>query len=133
MRQFNFLIATIISCVVGSLTGCVIIPPLEPGAEKIVMIDRVPSKQCKLVGYVTSTDVNGVTQIFTSHEALQQNEINTLKNRALALGANTIVLVKHKTTYTRQGGLSWGNPNNPNNPIRVDTHVMSGKAYQCIA
>ncbi|MDX2164070.1 MAG: DUF4156 domain-containing protein [Gammaproteobacteria bacterium] len=105
---------------VSVLTGCASVP-LNPGAEKVVFTTTDVPSACKLLGQISSTDVNGVTTSYTSHANLQTMEINSLKNRALALGANVVVLTDHETKYI------------PGSRRQVDDHTLIGNAYVCSA
>lgn len=102
------------------MAGCSSITPLQPGAEKIVLTSNTSPSRCHYVGQVSAEDTNGVTQMYTTHQYLQTDEINAMKNQALKLGANVIVLTKHQTTYM----------NNRPDAI-LDTHSMMGNAYVC--
>jgi hypothetical protein len=101
------------------MSGCAI-APLQSGAEKISVINTIPNSQCRFIGTVAIHDVNGESQAFTSHADLQQAQTNTLKNQALALKANVVVLSLHKTTYRSIKSYQ-----------SVDEHSMAGKAYLC--
>ncbi len=118
-------IALKVKLVIGSLfvsvlAGCASVP-LDPGAEKVVFTAITVPQSCKSLGQISSTDVNGVTTAYTSHSNLQTMEINALKNRALALGANVVVLTGHQTKYV------------PGSRRQVDDHTLIGNAYVCPA
>lgn len=104
------------------MAGCTSAGSLQPGADKIVMATQSVPKSCRYLRQVSSSDINGSTQMYTSHKHLQADEINAMRNQALKLGANVVVVTDHRTTYVkrRSGTL-------------VDVHEMSGNAYACPA
>ncbi|QLH42415.1 MAG: DUF4156 domain-containing protein [Coxiellaceae bacterium] len=87
------------------------------------MTTQTAPKSCSYVGQVSAYDVNGSTQMYTSHKNLQADQINVMKNQALKLGANVIVVGVHQTTYMKRR----------EGTLLVDTHNMSGNAYVCPA
>lgn len=106
---------------VSVLAGCASVP-LDPGAQNVVFTTTSLPKSCQSLGQVSSTDVNGVTTSYTSHANLQMMEINTLKNQALALGANVVVLTGHRTVHGRGFARR-----------EIKTHTLTGNAYVCPA
>lgn len=102
------------------LSGCASVP-LDSGADKVIFTTATLPHSCRSLGQISSTDVNGVTSSYTSHRNMQTMEINTLKNKALSLGANVVVLTGHKTRYI------------PGSHRQVDTHTLIGNAYVCPA
>lgn len=113
----------------GLLAGCSTVA-LKPGAETVKVINVPAPKSCQFLGGVVNEDVNGATQSYTSHEHLQIDQLNTLKNKALALGANVIVLTDHQTTYAQRNALREKYQGAPTITV-VDTHRMAGEAYHC--
>lgn len=114
----------------GALAGCSTVA-LQPGAEaiKVTKAVKLPGG-CQRLGQVASKDVNGVTQSYQSHAHLQEDQLATLKNAALKLGANVIVLTEHQTTYVK----SQPSDNPRTLSYRgINTHRIAGIAYRCEA
>jgi hypothetical protein len=115
------------------LSGCASFVALKPGAEKVIFTTSTLPQTCRLLGQVSSGDKNGVSTNYISHANLQAIEINTLKNKAVSLGANVVVLTHHQTTYAERG-LPEDVPKflrNTPKYMRVDVHLLVGKAYIC--
>ena len=102
------------------MSGCTSNARLTSEGEKVMIYTSKAPKNCKLIGKVNAYDRNGVSQSYQSHEHLIKDEQNILRNKAAAIGANTVIISKHDQTYT-------GNPKND----FVDEHWMSGLAYKC--
>lgn len=109
------------------LAGCAVAPPMLPGAEKVRVTSEPVPKNCRNIGRVTADDTNGVTQSYTSHEHLIEDETNNLKDQAFAIGANTVQITQHETTYTQ----NYSEKPKVILPTQVDQHQLSGEAYFC--
>ncbi|WP_419419438.1 DUF4156 domain-containing protein [Legionella sp. D16C41] len=110
-----------IPVVLLALVGCSNNAALLPEAHLVTVAQsRTAIKQCKNLGKIMASDVNGVSQAYQSHEHLYQDEVNILKNKTAQLGGNTVVIISDKATYN-------GNPKTH----LVDTHTLEGIAYQC--
>ena len=97
------------------LTGCAT-APLIPGAEKVKVVDKRPQGQCKLIGPIWHSERSGISQSYQSEEHLRQDSINRLKNKAVKMGANQVVITKKEVTYTEH---------------QVDIYALKGRAYFC--
>jgi hypothetical protein len=99
--------------------------PLKPGAENVIVTDstHMPTS-CKKLGQVSAFDTNGSSVAFTSHERMQEYQLNSLKNKTVDLGGNVIVITAHETTYSDK---------HDKEPDALDTHLMQGNAYACSA
>lgn len=117
-KSVNLLV--IINCAIV-ISGCT--SALAPGAEKVLLTTQPVLDNCHYVGQVSARDINGATQMYTSHQHLQMDQMNHLKNQALTLGANLVVVTDHQTTYVKARHIE----------KRVDTHAMTGNAYICPA
>lgn len=119
----------LIACAItGLLTACATaVVPLQPGAENIKVITSPVPKSCKLLGQVERTDKNGQSQSYASHEHLQQDALNTLRNQGLKLGANVIALNQHDAVYAKH---SLGKESVAKVTV-LDNHTMAGNAYVC--
>ena len=95
-------------------SGCAI-APLVPGADAVVISSKKPA-HCKYIGPVWSFERNGVSQSYNSKEHLRQDVLNRLKNKAVEMGADTVVVTKTKVTYDSN---------------RVDLYEVKGSAYRC--
>ena len=101
------------------ITGCVT-QMLKPGAEKVYISAAPVSTHCKLMGAVSSTEVNGSTVPYTSEQNLKLAGLSSLKNQAYNLGANYVVLNQPQTTMSHRANFSL-----------INTQTMSGRAYKC--
>lgn len=121
----------LIACAItGLLTACATaVIPLQPGAEKIKVTTSPAPKSCKLLGQVERNDKNGQSQSYASHEHLQQDALNTLRNQGLKLGANVIVLTQHDVVYAKH---SLGKEAVAKVTV-LDNHTLAGNAYGCPA
>ncbi len=119
MKKLNYFFI-LANCTI-LVIGCTSIQPLQPGAEKVLITSNTVPRNCHYIGQVSDNDDNGSTQIYSSHQHLQADEINRLKNKALKLDANVVMLTSHQTSYVAT----------IDGRKRVDTHRMSGKAYFC--
>lgn len=108
------------------LTSCTVAPML-PGAEKVLVTSAPIPKNCRDIGRVTADDTNGVTQSYTSHEHLMEDESNNLKDQAFAIGANTVQITQHETTYIQNSSKK----PKVTLPQSVNQHQLTGEAYFC--
>lgn len=102
------------------LSGCAAIEPL-PGSQGIVISKQAAPADCELLGEVMGSQGNLVTADFTSDKNLIAGARNDMRNKALALGANYIVLEteshSQNTGETGTGG--------------TFSVVVIGNAYRC--
>ena len=77
------------------LTGCAT-AKLLPGANKVQVVDKMPHGKCRLIGPIWHSERNGISQSYQSEEHLRQDSINRLKNKAVKMGANQVVITKKK-------------------------------------
>lgn len=112
-------IKLIFGCLSLFLVSCVH-THLEPGAENVIIADGSHLPDCKALGHIYTFDTNGSTVAYTSHQNLQTNQMNILKNKTFNLGGNVLVITKHQTTYISKS----------KNAL-VDTHRIEGDAYFC--
>ena len=111
------------------LSGCSYVTPLHKGADRIKLIDAKNGnptnlsgiKNCKFLGKVSTFDKSGVTHTYTSDKHLVADHRNEIRNKALSLGANTVVLSQSEIIYRTPR----------KNITVVDTHKTSGNAYLC--
>jgi len=95
--------------------------PITPGAEKIFVSRTVPPKSCQFLGEVAGSQGNFWTAEFTSDLNLLTGARNEMRNQALLLGANYVVLETEShssnTAYNSLGG--------------TFSSVVFGNAYYC--
>ncbi len=133
MKKTHFYTLILIGTLAGLATGCAsTTKPLQSGAENVVITNVPAPKSCEYVGHVSATDTNGSTQSYTSHRHLQVDQLNTLRNQALSLGANVVVLSQHETTYAQVNAAREKYQGAAKVTV-VDKHIMSGNAYLCHA
>lgn len=109
------------------LTSCTT-STLLPGAENVRVTSEPVSKNCRDIGMVTAEDTNGVTQSYTSHAHLIEDETNNLKDQAFAVGGNTVQITEHDATYLHNQSEKpqYRSPN-----ASVNEHRLRGEAYFC--
>ncbi|OGT37679.1 MAG: hypothetical protein A3F11_11250 [Gammaproteobacteria bacterium RIFCSPHIGHO2_12_FULL_37_14] len=123
-KLFNILLS---SSILVTVVGCATITPTQPGTGKVTITKGPISSSCKWRGKVSVTDEARSMDTPYQHTSLKSNEFNRLRNQAMQLGANTVLLLpssamiekKHwaaKTQHTAEA-----------------THVFSGNAYWCPA
>jgi hypothetical protein len=79
------------------LSACSAIP-LNTGAEKVRLTNREPDKTCKFLGDVQGGQGGYWTGGYTSNENLETGARNDLKNKAAALGGNTVAILSDRAT-----------------------------------
>ncbi len=88
------------------LTGCAA-EPLKPGAEKVHFMQSEP-KGCKYLGEATGNQGNAFIGGLTSNENMETGARNTLKNKAVDMGGNAVVMLTNRAgqtgSYGRHGG-----------------------------
>lgn len=99
------------------LASCTVLTPLKPGAENVVITETADLPKCKALGPVVLTDVNGTSVGYTSHQHLEEEAANVVRNKTIQLGGNVVVITKHETTRTYDN--------------QVNTHHVEGEAYSC--
>ncbi len=106
MRLFIVLSITLLSACVGQ--------SIKVEAAQIKMLNFEPTG-CQLLGEVYGTQGNIVTGLFTTDEELISGAKNDIRNNALALGADSLLITR----------------TNPNRTERLDFYSFYGKAYRC--
>src|SRR4051794_40572740 len=79
-------------------TGCAA-QELKPGAERVRFMQQEP-KGCTYLGEATGNQGNFFTGKYTSNEALETGARNTLKNKALDMGGNVVVVLTNRAGQT---------------------------------
>ena len=123
-KLFNILLS---SSILVTVVGCATITPTQPGAGKVTITKGPISSNCKWQGKVSVTNEARSMNTPYQHTSSKSAEFNILRNQAMQLGANTVLLspssgmveTKHwaaKTQHAAEG-----------------THVYAGDAYWCPA
>ena len=93
----------------------------SPGAEKVFVSDLPPPTDCRFVGEVQGSQGNFWTADFTSDRNILTGARNEMRNQALSLGANYVVVEtqshSNNTTHYSLGG--------------TYASVVIGNAYYC--
>lgn len=102
------------------LAGCSAIP-LTPGAERVRITHSEPGKECKFLGDVTGNQGNAFSGAWTSNEDLETGARNDMKNKAVSMGGNMVVLLTQRagTTGSRGGSSEQTNV------------TLTGNVYRC--
>ena len=107
-----------------SLTACQAIR-LNSGAELIRLTHNEPGKECEFLGDVSGNQGNFLIGKYTSNENLETGARNDIKNKALALGGNTIYLL------TQRAGQSGSFDPEFGGGIAQTNVTLSGNVYRC--
>ena len=95
--------------------------PMNTGAEKIFVSENPPPPGCTFVGEVQGSQGNFITADFTSDRNLLTGARNEMRNQALALNANFVVLETQSHSHNTSGVGLGG----------TYASVVIGNAYQC--
>jgi hypothetical protein len=94
---------------------------IQPGAERVIVSQQPAPKGCVFVGEVRGSQGNFWTAEFTSDKNILTGARNEMRNQALALGANYVVIEtqshSHNTANHSLGG--------------TYASVIFGNAYTC--
>lgn len=104
------------------LAGCQA-TALKPGAEKVRFMQTEP-KGCKYVGEATGNQGNFFTGAYTSNANLETGARNEMKNKALDLGGNVIVMMTSRAGQTGSGD-QYGSHSQQTNV------TMTGTIFNC--
>jgi uncharacterized protein YbjQ (UPF0145 family) len=105
------------------LIGCAA-KQLGQGAEKIIVTPQAAPASCKFLGTVIGSQGNFFTGAWTSNKHLAEGALNDMRNRALELGANYVVLATHTAGVTGSASSYGGS--------QQQTDVtQTGAAYSC--
>jgi hypothetical protein len=90
---------------------------LTPEGAKVEIVSTVPTN-CTLLGKVKGSQGNWLTGEYTSEDNLMQGSRNDARNRAAALGANTVYLY---VMDSPDSGINAG----------ADNSTVGGEAFRC--
>jgi hypothetical protein len=120
IRPFGFLMPVL-------LAGCAA-TEIRSGAEKIIVTRQAAPKTCKFAGQVLGEQGGAISGAWTSNKNLAQGAMNDMRNKALGLGANYVVLEESKAGNTMSGGGSGGLFSASGQQTDV---TQVGNAYRC--
>jgi len=87
---------------------------LKPGAERIRLTKTEPGKECQYIGEVTGSQSGTFT---TSNVSTDLGARNDLKNKALALGGDTVVIITDNVSSDKDGDIA--------------SIILAGNVYKC--
>lgn len=109
------------------LVGCQA-TEMKPGAEKVRIMQSEP-KGCKYMGEATGNQGNFFTGAYTSNANLETGARNELKNKALEMGGNVIVILTNRAGQTGSGGTdAYGGYHSSSQQTNV---VLTGTVFNC--
>lgn len=112
----------IMSVALLSLVGCAA-APLKPGASKVRFAQSEP-KGCEYLGEATGNQGNFFTGGWTSNENLETGARNELKNKAIEMGGNVVVVLTNRAGQTGSYGQYGGGSQQTNVTI-------TGTVFNC--
>ncbi|WOE33263.1 MULTISPECIES: DUF4156 domain-containing protein [unclassified Acinetobacter] len=104
------------------LAACSAIP-LQPGAQNIRVLNTDP-KDCTFVGIVTGKQGDWLRGQVVSNANLEEGALNDLRNKALALGGNTISIITNRAGST-------GIPSSKGTDYAQTNVVITGNVWKC--
>ncbi len=123
--------AAVLAVVVMGMVSCAA-TQIKPAAMKI-FITRAEPKDCEYLGDVTGNQGNFFTGGFTSNANLETGARNDMKNKAYAMGGDTVVILTDRAGVTGSG--SWhGSQGNffTGSYSQQQTNVtMMGTVFKC--
>ena len=97
--------------------------PLNPGAQQVRVVNAEP-KGCGFLGVVTGKQGDFLRGQVISNADLEEGAMNDLRNKAVALGGNTVSLITNRAGATGMGSLTGGDYAQTN-------VVMTGNVWKC--
>lgn len=97
---------------------------LNSGAEQVRITQNEPAKDCVFLGEVTGSQGNFFTGGWTSNSTLETGARNDLKNKALNMGGNRIVILTQRAGQTGSSYFGSGSSQQTN-------VTLSGTVYRC--
>ncbi len=122
--------AAVLAVVVMGMVSCAA-TQIKPGAMKI-FITRTEPKGCEYLGDVTGNQGNFFTGQYTSNANLETGARNDMKNKAYAIGGDTVVILTERAGVTGSG--SWRGSGNMfvGSHHQAQTNVtMMGTVFKC--
>ena len=104
---------------------------IKPGAAK-VLITRTEPKGCEYMGDVTGNQGNSFTGGFTSNANLETGARNDMKNKAYAMGGDTVVILTDRAGVTGSGSAQGsGNLFTASYSMAQTNVTMMGTVFKC--
>jgi hypothetical protein len=113
--------------VAGITSGCTSMASHPSYEGKVSIIEGSISKNCKLKGRVSEADSSRNMSTPSQHSNLKTEEFDSLKQQALKLGANTVLLSPSAGMTDKK---HWATKSQHS---EIATHVYAGDAYWCPA
>lgn len=101
---------------------------LQPGAQKVMVSNDPAPKTCKFLGTITANQGNFFTGVYTSNKNLQEGAFNDMRNQAVALGGNRVVLLMATAASTGGGSFSNGTGEMSSGQTNV---ALTGNVFAC--
>lgn len=73
---------------------------LSPQAQSVMVTEQPAAKNCRFVGMVTGNQGNFFTGQFTSNANMQAGAFNDMRNKAVQMGGNYVVLLMKQASMT---------------------------------
>lgn len=115
----------LVTAMVIGLSACSAVP-VQDLAAKVRLTHNEPGEECMFLGDITGSQGDFFSGPFTSNADLETGARNDLKNKALALGGDTIYLLTQRAGQTGHYSSESGGGNQQTNV------TLSGNVYKCI-
>ena len=102
------------------IVGCSATTLTQDG-QKVRITTIEPGKDCTYLGVVTGSQGDAISGIITSNENMETGALNDLRNKAAALGGNTIFILTNRAGQTTDKGGAG----------RQTNVTMSANVYRC--
>ncbi len=122
--------AAVLAVVVMGMVSCAAVQ-IKPAAMKI-FITRAEPKDCEYLGDVTGNQGNFFMGRFTSNANLETGARNDMKNKAYAMGGDTVVILTDRAGVTGSGSWHGSRTMFTGNYSQQQTNVtMMGTVFKC--
>jgi hypothetical protein len=127
VRTSFLLFPVIISCVLLLINSCAHVT-LEPDAESVeILYSHTEQESCEYLGDVIGSDGNLMTYLFISNRNLTRGALNDIRNRARAIGGDTVYIIREHMGYTTSTTFLGSVYNCRNTPVQgPQVHVQTG-------
>jgi len=112
---------------IGMLASCASVQ-LNPEAMKVRITHNEP-QNCEFLGDVTGSQGNAFTGAWTSNANMETGARNALKNKAYAMGGNTVYILTNRAGVTGSGSTNaYGAYSQRTQQTNV---TLSGSVFRC--
>ncbi len=121
------------------VASCASVTPLKPAATRVVTTTASPPASCHFLKTLAVEASKGVDFAYRSHQTIQADQLNQLKNSTANLGGNLFVLTDHQTTYQNMQLKNVDIITERDTVVAITPatsvylHAMRGDAYLCDA